>query len=802
MARYPDVANWLLVLTLAWAPIRSLGLVIQPYEHRLENEQLVLGQHRPESPSTAYRSQAPYAPPFPSRPGNRPSGFIALGDSYSAGIGTGLFNGTEDDCRHGHNAYPMLVQEDLSRSLDGSEVPTFQFLSCTGSTVNDMLAGAEHSQIDEFNTTATADFALLSIGGNDLGFFEIMNSCIFRFYSFYSGTCESALRHADEQMASSDFEHRLRLVIMEILDHVRWEKRPWFTITVTGYARFFNADTEECDDYSLGMWWRGPKLKRELRQRMNDMVVDVNNKIRRSVDAINAAFAEPRILFVDYDDAFEGHRFCEPGVVEPDYARNETWFFLVGGLDNSETPVLGATDALLPLDSPLIDPVNCLGPAQKSGDWGEMALCMMATAASKDAELRKADGRVVAENSMWYVPTYYGKTFHPVASKKDSKNATIKLKKSVPKHSKPGNWMDGSVIDEEKKKTNNSSPSVPVSPGPVVNQLDDLSRETFATGRPLEDNPELQQCKHCKKSILKTAAKAHIAQCLKVKKEKAQRKKEAREARERAKEAAREEEAKKNDDDNADGKDEDSDAEEEKKAGKKAASKKPEVSKKRKADADADKGPKAKKKKDEPKAKLPKPKGPVDVERQCGVILPNGQPCARSLTCKSHSMGAKRAVSGRSLPYDMLLAAYQKKNQAKQQKAALDANAPLEDDDDANNGPVDSDEETGAVMSALAHWNPQPLIPQPVFTPIKRQYQLARLHEQLQMATNGGRTNIFKVTGFGAQRLPPGHPGLLDNEDAPGEPDVESMSIPGSARQASFGMPAPPQRQASVASRA
>lgn len=34
-----------------------------------------------------------------------------------------------------------------------------------------------------------------------------------------------------------------------------------------------------------------------------------------------------------------------------------------------------------------------------------------------------------------------------VASKKDSKTATIKLKKSVPKHNKPGNWMDGSVVD-------------------------------------------------------------------------------------------------------------------------------------------------------------------------------------------------------------------------------------------------------------------------------------------------------------------------------------------------------------------
>ncbi|KAL7787032.1 SGNH hydrolase-type esterase domain-containing protein [Trichoderma ceciliae] len=429
MQRHLDFAI-LLFLLLSSAPIRSLCLVIHGDGRQLKNEQLVFGQHRlgdtrssPTASPTASRNQTPYGLPFPSRPGNRAAGFIALGDSYSAGIGTGLFNGTEDDCRHGYNAYPMLVQDDLRRSHDGGHGPTFQFLSCTGSTVDDMLSGAEHSQIDEFNTTSTTDFALLSIGGNDLGFFDIMNSCIFRFYSFYSGTCEDALRRADEQMAGTQFEHRLRLVIMEILDRVRWEKRPWFTITVTGYARFFNAETDECDDYSFGMWWRGPKLKRELRQRMNDMVVHVNDKIRRSVDAINAAFAEPRVLFVEYDDAFEGHRFCEPGVVEPDYARNETWFFLVGGLDNSPRepreerpgpgPEPGQKEAQLPPDSPLVDPETCIGPAQKSGDWGELALCMMAMAANKDSMLPRADGQVVAENSMWYVPTYYGKTFHP-----------------------------------------------------------------------------------------------------------------------------------------------------------------------------------------------------------------------------------------------------------------------------------------------------------------------------------------------------------------------------------------------------
>ncbi|KAF4984385.1 hypothetical protein FZEAL_429 [Fusarium zealandicum] len=396
-----------------------------------------------------------------------------------------------------------------------------------------------------------------------------------------------------------------------------------------------------------------------------------------------------------------------------------------------------------------------------------------------------------------------------VASK--NKNGTIKLKKTAPKHTKPGNWRDGSVIEDKKK--NGASPlSGAPSPGPVVNQLDEDSRETFATGRPLEDSPDLQQCKHCKKSVLKTAAKAHIAQCLRLKKEKAQRKKEAREARERAKEAARQKEQRQDEDENGDGKgDDDSDddgiAPEKKvtgsKTAKKAAGKKPDDDKKggkkRKAEGDPDKGPKTKKKKDEPKAKVAKPKGPVDVERQCGVLLANGQPCARSLTCKSHSMGAKRAVAGRSLPYDMLLAAYQKKNQAKQQKAALDANAPVEDEDDANIGPVDSDEETAAVMGALAQWKPQPVMPQPVFAPIKRQYQLARLHEQLQMATNGGRTNIFAVNGYGAQKLPEGHPGLQESEDAPGEIDLGVVGFGNAARASSTFAPS---RQPSVSSRA
>lgn len=53
---------------------------------------------------------------------------------------------------------------------------------------------------------------------------------------------------------------------------------------------------------------------------------------------------------------------------------------------------------------------------------------------------------------------------------------------------------------------------------------------------------------------------------------------------------------------------------------------------------------------------------PLDLDRQCGVLIaPNNNPCTRSLTCKIHAMGAKRAVEGRSQPFNELLAAYQKK---------------------------------------------------------------------------------------------------------------------------------------------
>jgi lysophospholipase L1-like esterase len=387
------------------------------------------------------------------RPNRQARGFVALGDSYSAGIGTGTDQRelpSEGDCRHGVHAYPQLIYRDLNNAT-GLDNTTFQWLSCTGAVTTDILSGGGHpttdwehengghrearaaGQVDLLNASLPIDFATLSVGGNDLGFFDVMNACIFRFYSFYSGTCEKALEAADAAVASVLFEQRLAVILRELLDAVSWEKRdPGFSIAVTGYARFFDAETPGCDDMSLGVWYGGPKLSRAIRRRMNGLVDAANEKLRRTVAEADERFRgprRPRVLFVDYEHVFEGHRFCEEGVLEPDYTRTDSWFFLVGGPDNArnETVWPNGTNGdpesmayyqrrekmMLSQSSPLADPHTCLPRAQERGDWGALALCYMAMAKHRDPWLRPAYDGITPQNGMWYVPTYYGKTFHP-----------------------------------------------------------------------------------------------------------------------------------------------------------------------------------------------------------------------------------------------------------------------------------------------------------------------------------------------------------------------------------------------------
>ncbi|KAF2751148.1 SCA7-domain-containing protein [Sporormia fimetaria CBS 119925] len=381
----------------------------------------------------------------------------------------------------------------------------------------------------------------------------------------------------------------------------------------------------------------------------------------------------------------------------------------------------------------------------------------------------------------------------------------LKLKKPVPKPTKPGNWKESEAINVKSKEDSAQNGAT----SPLVNRVDDAILSAFLTGRTMEDKPDVVQCKHCRRPVLRSVSANHIRECLNKKQEKLKKKKEAKEA----KDAALRKEKGQDDDD-----------------GRAGASKTAGVDgdgakkgKKRKLDGDAEKAPNAKKKKkDEPKAKVTKTKGPVDVEKQCGVALPNGGFCARSLTCKSHPMGLKRAVPGRSLPYDMLLAQYQKKNQAKQQRAALDANAPLPEDLEPS-GAVDSEEEKELVMTALSRYRPAPLA---TFTPVsqRNKYQFIRMKDMLRSALGGpvGGGSIFGTNPNSAGLGIMGAPSSATTENFPtsatgfGSAGVDASTAgamnPASRRQSGVTNPGPrhilpgqlpgPQRKSSVASTA
>ncbi|KAJ5138964.1 Thiolase-like subgroup [Penicillium bovifimosum] len=344
---------------------------------------------------------------------------------------------------------------------------------------------------------------------------------------------------------------------------------------------------------------------------------------------------------------------------------------------------------------------------------------------------------------------------------KDTKPGKIKVKKTSKASTKK-------KADEAKDGPIDTSPTA--SPLPV---LDSKVVSVFPTGKPREnDLLETVICKHCKRPTLKQTAAEHVRSCLKAKQEKARKKKEARDAANRLKAG--------------DDRDDEPDRADGETMGQKSAKKATtgddnRKGKKRKADDDDGKESKKKKKKDEPKHKTAKPKGPVDVEKQCGVTLPNGAQCARSLTCKSHSMGAKRSVPGRTLPYDMLLQQYQKKNQARQQKAAIDANAPLQEDIE-NTGPIDSDEERDAVMAAIARSAPQPLVRHPLIT-TKSKYRYVRIKEQMSHAmgvrSGGGLfSNDDSQPLFGGLLFSSVANDIDSSVDANGE--IDTGTIPGS----------------------
>ena len=190
---------------------------------------------------------------------------------------------------------------------------------------------------------AAADIATISIGGNDIGFYNILTACVLRFGGYWAGDCDTEVAKANDILASPELFINITSALKEILDH---NGKDSFKIYMTGYVTFFNETTPLCESSTFRIWnphydsthkeEGQPWLTKALRAQLNDVVKTLNTMLGEVAHSVNTYYATAqRVVFVDPNAAYAGHRWCEDGVYEPDNDRLDTWLFLSSTPDNS-----------------------------------------------------------------------------------------------------------------------------------------------------------------------------------------------------------------------------------------------------------------------------------------------------------------------------------------------------------------------------------------------------------------------------------------------------------------------------------
>lgn len=109
--------------------------------------------------------------------------WYALGDSYTAGPGTGDDYDANIDCARNNGSY--AVQKETEFPFRTSD--DMHFIACSGQKSPDILKTATTAiQLDR------ADFMVMTVGGNDIGFADIVVECLIK-ADFRPGDCDETI---------------------------------------------------------------------------------------------------------------------------------------------------------------------------------------------------------------------------------------------------------------------------------------------------------------------------------------------------------------------------------------------------------------------------------------------------------------------------------------------------------------------------------------------------------------------------------------------------------------------------------
>ncbi|MBV9161490.1 MAG: SGNH/GDSL hydrolase family protein [Pseudonocardiales bacterium] len=201
-----------------------------------------------------------------------PAGYVALGDSYSSGVGAPPYD-LDTACQRSSRSYPPLWTTEHHPA-------SFTFAACSGAKTADVLA----TQISALQRNT--DLVTITIGGNDAGFGPVLQTCT---VATSDRTCAAAV-DAAEAFERTVLPGRLTRTYTAIR-----RAAPNARVIVLGYPRLFDL-APDCTDPHV------PNLTR--RRKLNHGADVLNDVIRQS------ASRQSGFSYIDVRDRFTSHGVC------------------------------------------------------------------------------------------------------------------------------------------------------------------------------------------------------------------------------------------------------------------------------------------------------------------------------------------------------------------------------------------------------------------------------------------------------------------------------------------------------------
>ena len=271
--------------------------------------------------------------------------FIALGESYASGVGAGTADQSVflSRCLRYDQAYPRVLARDdnMAAAADAGESRLINN-ACSGHSIPDIL---QKQFIDKdgggFKAFGKPQFATISAAGDDIGFKDLVLSCIYEAPN-KPNTCQDQIKKSADTMEGEAFTILISQLINKTLDSGLPNHKD-FRVYFTGYPQFFNVEPTTPDFCSQKTWslckpYLTPGKKCEflpltvdLRKQLNTLSTTLNSKIQSTIntfaDKHKDSNGKPLVKFVDIDNLVQGHRYCEQGKEEPVKNDDDIWFF-------------------------------------------------------------------------------------------------------------------------------------------------------------------------------------------------------------------------------------------------------------------------------------------------------------------------------------------------------------------------------------------------------------------------------------------------------------------------------------------